>query len=90
MIEHQAAMKILSTTPVSAARWLVTALIFTVISCPVLADTPATSTTRLTLQVAPSAVSLSGFNLQQQIQVTVQSPGDLPTDATRTATFQLF
>jgi len=89
MVEHQAAMKLSSTAPVSAARWLVAALVLTVITCPVLADTPATSTTRLTLQVAPSAISLSGFNLQQQIQVTVQSADDLPTDATRTATFQL-
>ncbi|MFP6620262.1 MAG: DUF1549 and DUF1553 domain-containing protein [Pirellulaceae bacterium] len=82
-------MKFLSAIPISTARQLLAILVAVAIVAPVLAEAPETKPAAGVLRVAPDFISLNGFNLQQQIQVTFHPTGRLPTDATRTATLEL-
>ncbi|MEO2022309.1 MAG: DUF1549 domain-containing protein, partial [Pirellulaceae bacterium] len=82
-------MKFLSAIPIPTARRLLAILVAVAIVAPVLAAAPETKPAAGVLRVAPDFISLNGFNLQQQIQVTFHPTGRLPTDATRTATLEL-
>ena len=50
---------------------------------------PEASSLAPTLHVAPATIELGGFNLQQQIQVTLRNQGPFVRDVTRSAQLQL-
>ncbi|MFP6575748.1 MAG: DUF1549 domain-containing protein [Pirellulaceae bacterium] len=82
-------MDISTPRPFSIACSLLSFLASWLTVTSIWAAPPNISAAPATLRVAPASIELSGFNLQQQIQVTLHNQGSFTRDVTRTAQLQL-
>jgi len=88
-VESQSSMDISTPRPFSMTCNLLSFLASWLTVTSIWAAPPNISAAPATLRVVPASIELSGFNLQQQIQVTLHNPGSFTRDVTRTAQLQL-
>ena len=89
LVGSQSSMDISTPRPFSITCKLLSFLASWLTVTSIWAAPPNISAAPATLRVVPASIELSGFNLQQQIQVTLHNPGSFTRDVTRTAQLQL-